>query len=131
LAKAESPAASRCSPSSPRALTLLELRTALLEATTLKLSLGNEPALARLPELLGPSLDPETLHELSGLVGLMQSVESSVLRGRPARLTRGVVDGAARTVGRVLERIGFPTAGLPLASAEGGGLDPTPRGTLT
>lgn len=101
-------------PSSPRALTVLELKSALAEGCAERFGLVAEPTLARVLELVGPSLDEETRAALRDLSGLVASVESSVLRGRPARLPRKTVEDAARTVGRVLEVMGVPTAGLPI-----------------
>lgn len=92
-------------PSSPRALVLLELKSALFEAVTLRFGLEREPSPASLEELVGREVDEATKRDLHQTIATMQSVESSVLRGRPARVEAGQVERASDVVHAVLERI--------------------------
>lgn len=97
-------------PSSPRSLTLLELKSALYEALRVRLGLGVEPtpdALAKMARQAG-SLDESAYSALKEILAMMQQVETAVLAGRPARVSAADLRRAAEVVSRVLAACGVP-----------------------
>jgi hypothetical protein len=94
-------------PSSPRSLTLLELKSALYEALRLRLGFSAEPTpdtLAKMARQAG-SLDESAHSALKEILGMMHHVESAVLAGRPAKVSADDLRRAAEVIGRVLAAV--------------------------
>ena len=93
---------------SPRALSLLELRSALGEALSLQLDL---PAETRAGVLVDEAarrgwLEPTLQREAKSVLERMKRAEAGVLSGRAARVGRRDLTQAARVVGDILARAG-------------------------
>ena len=93
---------------SPRALSLLELRSALGEALSLQLDL---PAETRAGVLVDEAarrgwLEPTLQREAKSMLERMKRAEAGVLSGRAARVGRRDLTQAARVVGDILARAG-------------------------
>lgn len=95
-------------PSSPRSLALLELKSALYEALTVRLDLAFEPppdGLAKIARSAG-ALDESAYSALKDVLALMQQTENSLHAGRPAAVSRTALAKAARVVREVLAACG-------------------------
>lgn len=91
-------------PTSPRALILLELKSALFEAMALRFGLESDPspeALTRLVSREG-ALDERALSAFKEVLSTMHRVESSMVAGRPANVSRPALAHAAKVVREAL-----------------------------
>lgn len=91
-------------PTSPRALILLELKSALFEAMALRFGLESDPspeALTRLVTREG-SLDERALSAFKEVLSTMHRVEASMVAGRPANVSRPALAHAAKVVREAL-----------------------------
>jgi hypothetical protein len=101
-------------PSSPRALLLMELKSALFEAMTARFRLEAEPsseALVRLARKEG-MLDEETTSALKLVLQHMQKVETGLVASRPEKVTRSMLAEAGNVVRAVLTACGADAGGL-------------------
>jgi hypothetical protein len=92
-------------PSSPRSLTLLELKSALFETLRLRLGFTSDPtpdALAKMARQAG-SLDESAYSALKEILVMMHRAETAALAGRPAKVSAGDLGRAADVVRRVLD----------------------------
>ncbi|HVY49454.1 MAG TPA: DUF4350 domain-containing protein [Minicystis sp.] len=110
-------------PTSPRSLSVLELKSALFEGVAARLALDAEPSAERLVELLRGRLrlDDVTLKKLQDALAYMQKVEAAVVAGRGIRVPRAELARANAAVHEVLdacEGAGLPWAGAPARGAE-------------
>jgi hypothetical protein len=96
------------SPLSPPALALLEMRDALIEALAHHFELYDRPQPAHLLDeikrrgLLSAELEARANAMLAG----MRAVETAMVAGTPARVTRDEVTQAASVVGDLLDTVG-------------------------
>ncbi len=116
-------------PTSPRSLLLLELKSALTEAAQHHLQASSEPSAEAIEKLV---LDRRALGEgsyaaLKETLALMKQVESSVVAGRPAAVSRAALTRAGDVVRRALAGLAaLPAPGAPSASPPPGA--PAPQG---
>lgn len=91
-------------PTSPRALILLELKSALFEAMALRFGLESDPSPETLTRLVSRegALDERTLSALKEVLSTMHRVEASVVAGRPANVSRPALAHAAKVVSEAL-----------------------------
>ncbi|MFT3771318.1 MAG: DUF4350 domain-containing protein [Minicystis sp.] len=95
-------------PTSPRSLALLELKSGLFEALSLRLGLSTEPApdaLAKMAIKAG-RLDGSLASALTEVLQMMHDVESAVVAGRPANVTPAALEKAAGVVRDVVAACG-------------------------
>jgi hypothetical protein len=105
-------------PSSPRALTLLELKSGLVETLELHHPLPFEPSAEALLELLRhrTRLDPAALARLRRVLAQVAQVEDSVRAGRPAKVSRAALAEAAASIAEVLDVATEPGGPAPRSS---------------
>jgi hypothetical protein len=124
-------------PSSPRSLVLMELKSGLFEALSLRFGLTSEPtadALARVAQSSG-ALDEGRYAALKEVLSTMQRVEAAMVAGRPVNVTRAALASAAAVVHDVLvacnadaSSIGKVQAIVPIASPETGAVPKSTQG---
>lgn len=92
-------------PSSPPSLALLELKSALFEAVSLRYNLPSEPTFDALASLIKKegALDEGSYSALKDVLAMMQRVEASVVAGRPTAITRKALKRAWDVVQKTLE----------------------------
>lgn len=98
-------------PSSPRALTLLELKSGLVETLALRFPLlPFEPTAKALVDLLRQQarLEPAALLRLHAVLAHMERVEASVGAGRPAKVSRAALVEASETIAQILAATAEP-----------------------
>jgi hypothetical protein len=97
-------------PSSPRALTLLELKSGLVETLALHYPLPSEPTAEVLLHLLRQRtpVGPAALGRLQKVLAHVAQVEASVRAGRSTKVSRVALAEAARAIEEVLQSIGEP-----------------------
>jgi hypothetical protein len=102
---------------SPRALALLELRSALAETLALQLGLPPETrAAVSMDEAVRRGwVEPAAASGARAVLERMRKAEAGVLAGRPARVSRRDIEQAARVVREILARSG---AEVPPSSAK-------------
>jgi hypothetical protein len=111
------------SPSTPRSLVLLELKSALFEAVTHRLGLPVEPAPEALARIVKKeaSLDDRAYSAFKEVLATMQRTEASVVAGRPAAISDAALTRAAELVAAILETLGIdprsPIPGATVAAA--------------
>lgn len=113
-------------PSSPRSLALMELKSALFETVAASQGLEGDPspdAVRRAVESAN-GLDPQAASAFKEVFAMMQRVESALVAGRKARVTREGLEAAARVIEEVLEA--FPVDGRALDPRLAGGGEPHP-----
>lgn len=95
-------------PSSPRSLVLLELKSALFEAASVRFDLDPNPSADAVLKAVRRSgqITPELMGELEQVVAKMQRAEASVLAGTGSRVSRETIDEAHRVVSDVLSACG-------------------------
>jgi hypothetical protein len=102
-------------PSSPRGLVLLELKSALYEALSLKFGLSRDislPALVAAVQKSG-SLDDRLQASLKEVLATMQQAETAMVAGKPIQLQVSVVTHAAKVVHDVLDACKADLKDLP------------------
>jgi hypothetical protein len=93
-------------PTSPRSLALMELKSALFEAVTLRFDLPSEPTPDALAKLVARGgADAGAVAELREVLSTMQRVEAAMLAGRPVSLPKATVASAGAVVTRVLRAV--------------------------
>lgn len=104
-------------PTSPRNLALLELRSALFEAIAARFGLANEPTADALLALVvrHGALDDASESALRQVLALMTRAQSTLLEGRPARISLAALADAALVVDAAL------------AACQAGGASPPSR----
>jgi hypothetical protein len=115
-------------PSSPRALVLMELKSALFEAITTRYELDAEPtpeALMKIARRTG-ALDEQNLSALALLLATLHRVEESLVSGRPEKVTRSMLAEAGKVVRAVLAACGADAQGLEHGAAPPRHAHPTP-----
>jgi hypothetical protein len=108
-------------PTSPRSLAMMELKSALFEALSLRFGLESEPSPERLARLVKTraNLDEPAYASFKGMLAAMQRVEAAVVAGRPAKVPRTLLADAARMCAEVLAACGADASqhGAPHPSA--------------
>src|SRR5262249_35750147 len=101
-------------PSSPRSLVLMELKSALFEALTVRFRLDAEPSADVLVEKVRRSgaVDEASLAALKLLLATMHRVETSLVSGRPEKVTQSMLAEAGKVVRHVLEACGADSPNL-------------------
>ena len=91
-------------PTSPRGLALLELRSALFEALATRYGLSSEPTADALHDLARRhgGLDAAAASDLHDVLASMARVESALVAGRNAKVSRAELERAAEVVDAVL-----------------------------
>ncbi len=94
-------------PTTPKALVLLELKSALFEMVSQKFSLSSAPTAAEVMNAMREAkfLSGAEFGKLEAIVNRMADVESQLLRGGASRLNRDVVVDAERLVSDVVGRL--------------------------
>lgn len=102
-------------PSSPRALALLELKSALFEAMAERFRIASAPSAEALTRIVERSsaLGASDVAAFRDVLARMQKVEASVVAGRPAKVPASVLADAAKVVGRVLAACGASPGARP------------------
>jgi len=97
------------SPSSPVALALLELRSALCEALAQHLDMSAQSTATALVDEAHRrgQLDDQARRDVLGVLGRMQRAEAGVLSGRPARVKRADLVRASKVVREIFSRAGI------------------------
>lgn len=95
-------------PSSPRALVLLELKSALFEALGDHYGLGPQPSREALSARLRSDerISGELRSRFAELERQMSRVEAAMLAGTGARVTRETLDASRALVAQILDRVG-------------------------
>lgn len=115
--------------SSPRALVLMELKSALFEALTQRFALEREPAAEGLVDHVRRqnALDGPSLAALKLLLATMQRVETAMVAGRAEKVTRSMLAEAGKVVRHVLEACGADAPGRRPLRVDGAALpNPVP-----
>jgi len=91
-------------PTSPRSLTLLELKSALFEALALRFGLESDPSPEALAQIVARegALDERSYSAFKEVLSTMNRVEASVVAGRPANVSRPALAHAFKVVREVL-----------------------------
>jgi hypothetical protein len=110
-------------PSSPYSLALLELKSALYEALAVRFNLAFDPAPEGLAKIVwnAGALDESGYSALKEVLALMHQVETAVVAGRPAPVSRAALTKAAAVVRDVLaaSRADGPLLGAAYPSSVG------------
>ena len=95
---------------SPRSLALLELKSALYEAVTVRVPPHEAPNAERVLAAVRARGGDPLAHALREEIAAMNRVEAAVVAGRKPRVRASDLQRAARIVGRALEALGAPGA---------------------
>ncbi len=102
-------------PTSPPVLSLLELKSALVESVVARFDLEAEPSLEHLQGILAKEakISGSLSASLSEVIGTMQKAEASFLAGRSVAITPGTLGRATDVVREVLLSCGADIGHLP------------------
>lgn len=102
-------------PTSPPVLSMLELKSALVESVAARFELEVEPSLDRVQTILATEakISGALSASLSSVIGTMQKAEASFLAGRTADIPAGALGQATEVVREVLLACGADIGHLP------------------
>jgi hypothetical protein len=109
---------------SPRSLSLLELKSALYEAVTVRVPPHEAPNAERVLAAVRARAGDSLAHALRDEIAAMNRVEAAVVAGRKPRVRAADLNRAARIVARALEALGAPGADVEALRARGGATPP-------